>query len=155
MKKSVGENLFLLFFFLIGTAIFYGSWTMKIYGNETFNGQHYGCLISGLLLVTILWQIMSSFLKKDKEEGDKKVTFSNPVGLIITFIVSLVYCFGITKVGYFSSTFAFSLVMMLVLTDKRSAKSAGIYAAGSLLFCVALYFLFQFMQVYMPKTPLI
>ena len=45
--------------------------------------------------------------------------------------------------------------MLLMLSEERKPKDIGNFAAFSLVFNVALYYLFQVMSVYMPNTPLI
>ena len=155
MSKRTGENIFLVLFLVVAIAIFYGSATMKIYGTEPFNGSHYGQLISGLLILTVAVRICSNFIKKPQEKEAKKVAIGNPVGLLIVFAISVIYCFGITKIGYFTSTFVFVFVMITTLADNRTFKRVLIYCLGSLAFCVLLYFMFDLMQVYMPVTPLI
>jgi Tripartite tricarboxylate transporter TctB family. len=155
MRKSTGENMFLVLFLLVGIAVFYGSATMKIFGTEPFNGSDYGRVISGMLVVAVLGKIIASSTARFRKKDHEKVEFLNLTGLAIVFAISIFYCFGITQVGYFTSTFIFSFVMISILADNKKIKRIVAYGLGSLAFCILLYFMFKFMQVYMPNTPLI
>ncbi len=154
MNKRIGECIFLVFIFLIGIAVFYGSWTVRIFASEPITAKAYGCTISGLLIVCTLIQILKSSQIIIRKSDTNKITVSHPVSLLIMFVASMLYCFGIANIGYYTCTFFFALLMIVTLADKRDIKHVIAYLAGCLIFCIFLSFLFDLIQIYMPHTPL-
>lgn len=155
MNKRVGESFFLVFVLLVGIAVFYGSWTVRIFTPEPITAKTYGCTISGLLIVCTIVQIIKDFKIISRKADTNKIVVSHPISLLIMLGASMFYCFGIANIGYYTCTFAFALLMIIVLAEKRDIKHIIGYAGGCLVFCVLLSVLFNLIQIYMPHTPLL
>ena len=107
------------------------------------------------MLFRSVWKLVLNIREVSAGKESRAIKISYPKLLIGMTASILLYSFGITKVGYFTSTFLFLLAMLLMLSEERKPKDIGKFAAFSLVFNVALYYLFQVMSVYMPNTPLI
>lgn len=149
------ENIFLLCLLAVAGLVFAGSMNVRSFLSEPVTAASYGMLVSGLFALSCVWKLIQNIREASAGKESKAIKISYPKLLIGMTVSILLYSFGITKVGYFTSTFLFLLVMLLMLSEERKAKDIGKFAVFSLIFNVALYYLFQVMSVYMPNTPLI
>lgn len=149
------ENIFLLCLLAVAGLVFAGSMNVKSFLPEPVTAASYGMLVSGLFALSCVWKLVLNIREVSAGKESRAIRISYPKLLIGMTASILLYSFGITKVGYFTSTFLFLLAMLLMLSEERKPKDIGKFAAFSLVFNVALYYLFQVMSVYMPNTPLI
>ena len=149
------ENIFLLCLLAVAGLVFAGSMNVKSFLPEPVTAASYGMLVSGLFALSCVWKLVLNIREVSAGKESRAIKISYPNLLIGMTASILLYSFGFTKVGYFTSTFLFLLAMLLMLSEERKPKDIGNFAAFSLVFNVALYYLFQVMSVYMPNTPLI
>ena len=152
MKK--GETIFFAVLTAIGMAIFYGAMQTSSFIEEPVTASKYGMVVSGLLIIVGLIRIIYNIATMKKDAG-KKIVVEYPKLVLIMGILMIVYSFGITKIGYFTSTFVLSWISLVMLSGNKAKKDIGKYALFSVVFCGFLYAMFQIMGVYMPNTPLI
>jgi hypothetical protein len=69
-------------------------------------------------------------------------------------VLMILYAFGITAIGYFTSMFIYILVTMMTLSDKRSKRAVVVYVVGAMGFCFFLNWVFGVFYIMMPNTPL-
>ena len=155
MKKRTGESIFLAFVLLVAVAVFYGSWTVRIFTPEPITAKTYGCVISGMLAICTAIQLAKNVGKISKDPDTNVIVVDHPITLLIMLVASIFYCYGIANVGYYTCTFIYALLMIVCLAEKKDVKHILAYAAGSLVFCVFLSVLFDLIQIYMPHTPLL
>ena len=154
MTVKKGETIFFAVLTAIGMAIFYGAMQTKSFIEEPVTASKYGMVVSGLMVLVSLCRIIYNIVTM-KNDGTKKVSVEYPKLVIIMGILMIVYSFGITKIGYFTSTFVLTWISLLMLSGQKTKKDLVKYAVFSVVFCVFLYFMFQLMGVYLPNTPLI
>ena len=153
MQKKVSlhklENVFFLLVFLSGVAIFYGSSTVSDFlSSTTLTAKTYGMIASGAKLLLNL----AGAVKKEKQE---MISFAEVPRMVICAVAMVVYCYGISNIGYFTCTTLFCILMLITLSGKRNPKAITLFAVCSILFNILLFYLFQVMKVFMPSTPLI
>lgn len=154
MTVKKGETIFFAVLTAIGMAIFYGAMQTKSFIEEPVTASKYGMVVSGLMVLVSLIRIIYNLVTM-KNDGTKKVSVEYPKLVIIMGILMIIYSFGITKIGYFTSTFVLTWISLLMLSGQKTKKDLVKYAVFSVVFCVFLYFMFQLMGVYLPNTPLI
>ena len=154
MTVKKGETIFFAVLTAIGMAIFYGAMQTKSFIEEPVTASKYGMVVSGLMVLVSLIRIIYNLVTM-KNDGTKKVSVEYPKLVIIMGILMIIYSFGITKIGYFTSTFILSWIALIMLSGQKTKKDLVKYAVFSVVFCVFLYFMFQLMGVYLPNTPLI
>ncbi len=149
------ENAFALCLLAVSLAVFYGSLTVRVFVSEPLTAKTYGMIISGLLAAACITQLAKNIMKSAAKAEDKPMVIKEKLRMVIIAVMTLFYCYGINNIGYFTSTFLFLTITMIVLLDVLSWKSIVKCSAFSLVFCIALKFMFDLMLVYMPNTPLI
>ena len=149
------ENLFFLVLAVIGAAIFTGSRNITALIQEPVTASSYGMLVSGAFTLTCIIRIIQNVIAAKNGKEDGKLVIAYPVIIIGMCVMIFVYAFGITAIGYFTSTFVFMWAMLVLLGGTKELKAIVKYGAFSIVFCVVLYFMFKVMSVYLPNTPLI
>lgn len=168
MKKpeSFFENIFLALLFAIGIAIFYGNTGLRTAMVEPLSPGGYGQGVSGLLcilcLARFLWNNFRGTAFAPRSESARTADVVEHSFMIkekpliaCQALLMIFYAYGITTVGYFTSTYIYSIISILLLTDQRTWKAIAVYAVGLVGFCYLLYLCFDVFQVMMPNTPLI
>lgn len=161
MQKKVSlrklENLFFILAFALGAAIFYGSSQVSSFLSSTaLSARTYGMIVSGALALAAGAKLLHSVLGAARRStSGRAVSFSQIRRLLICAGAMVLYCYGITNVGYFTSTTLFMFAMLAALAPKRGWKAVCAYLAGSAAFNVLLFYLFRAMKVFMPNTPLL
>jgi hypothetical protein len=155
MKYKTGEKLFLLAIILIGVILFYGSSIVRVVFAEPITAKLYGQVISGIMIALCIARFIKLQLPSPKSSPDKKLTIPN-FNIIVTqaFLMAL-YTLGITKLGYFVTTFFYLFIMIALLSDNKTIKSRVTYAIGSAVFTVVLYYIFKAFNIFLPNTLLI
>lgn len=154
MTIKKGETIFFSILAAIGAAIFVGAMQTKSFIEEPVSASKYGMVVSGLLILVSLIRIIQNITAMKKDAG-KKVTVSYLKLVLIMGVLMIVYSFGITKIGYFTSTFVLSWISLVILSGQKQKKDIIKYAVFAVVFCLFLYLMFQLMGVYLPNTPLI
>lgn len=149
------ENLFFLVLAAVGAAVFVGSRNIATLIEEPVTASSYGMLVSGIFTLACFIRIIQNVLAAKKGQDGGKLVIAYPKIIIGMCVMIFVYAFGITAIGYFTSTFVFMWVMLVLLGGSKEVKTIVKYGAFSVVFCVALYFMFKVMSVYLPNTPLI
>lgn len=154
MTIKKGETIFFSILAAIGAAIFVGAMQTKSFIEEPVSASKYGMVVSGLLILVSLIRIIQNIAAMKKDAG-KKVTVSYLKLVLIMGVLMIVYSFGITKIGYFTSTFVLTWISLVILSGQKQKKDIIKYAVFAVVFCLFLYLMFQLMGVYLPNTPLI
>lgn len=154
MTIKKGETIFFSILAAIGAAIFVGAMQTQSFIEEPVSASKYGMVVSGLLIIVSLIRIIQNIATMKKDAG-KKVTVSYPKLVVIMGVLMIVYSFGITKIGYFTSTFVLTWISLVMLSGQKQKKDIIRYAVFAVVFCLFLYLMFQLMGVYLPNTPLI
>ena len=160
MQKKVSlhklENVFFLLVFLSGVAIFYGSSTVSdFFSSTTLTAKTYGMIVSGCLTVASGAKLLLNLAGAVKKEKQEMISFAEVPRMVICAVAMVVYCYGISNIGYFTCTTLFCILMLITLSGKRNPKAITLFAVCSILFNILLFYLFQVMKVFMPSTPLI
>ena len=154
MTIKKGETIFFSVLTAIGAAIFAGAMQTKSFIEEPVTAGKYGMVVSGLLILVCLIRIAQNIMTMKKDAG-KKITVSYPVLVLVMGALMIVYSFGITKIGYFTSTFILSWISLTMLSGQKTKKDIVKFAIFSVIFCLFLFLMFKVMSVYLPNTPLI
>lgn len=155
MTKRKTEIVFLLLLLVVSIAVFAGSLNVRIFTNEPLTARTYGCAVSVLLAATVFIQLFKDTRDLRVGEEDAAITIKEPVRVGIAVAATVAYCLGISSIGFYSTTYVFTVVMLVLLTDKRDPAHVVGYLVGGIVFCLFLFWLFQMMQVYLPHTPFI
>lgn len=155
MTKRKAEIVFLLLLLVVSIAVFAGSLNVRIFTSEPLTARTYGCAVSVLLAATVLVQLLKDAKALRAGQQDAAITIKEPVRVGLAVAATVAYCFGISSVGFYSTTYVFTVAMLVLLTDRRDPAHIAGYLVGGVAFCVFLYWLFQMMQVYLPHTPFI
>lgn len=157
------ENIFICVLFAIGVTLFYGNSGLRAAMVEPLTPGTYGQIITATFCITcilrLLWinVIDPVFIaKKRNAEEAVKISFKikEPFLIVLQMVLMILYALGITRIGYFITTFFYILITMITLTDKRNKKTVVIYAVCSLCFCLFLQWAFGVFYIMMPNTPL-
>lgn len=156
MQKRVAENVFLLLVLVVALALFVGSLDVRVFTQEPVTAKTYGCAIALILAAVTLVQLVKNVRAQSRhEDAGGKIRIQEPAKVVAVILLTVFYCFGISNIGFYTTTYVYTLVTLLLLADRRTPPAIVAYAAGSLVFCIAIYGLFQVMKVYLPVTPLI
>jgi len=153
MTKRKAEIVFLLLLLVVSIAVFVGSLDVRIFTSEPLTARTYGCAVSVLLAATVFIQLFRDTRDLRAGKEDAAITIKEPVRVAVALAATVAYCFGISSIGFYGTTYAFTVVMLVLLTDRRDPAHIVGYLAGGVAFCMFLYWLFQMMQVYLPHTP--
>ena len=149
MKK--GENIFLVIAIMFAAAVLLGSYNIPLFVVEPLTPSMYAVIICSLLIaVCVLKLAINLFGSKAKEGG--KVVVGHPKIIVYQILMSLVYAFGFTKVGFFTSTFIYLTISLCVFAGTKEPKTIIKYAIGSLAFTGFLFFIFDMFSVFLPNT---
>lgn len=148
------EVYFLLVLIVVGGVMFYMSTITKVTMPEPVTARAYGMVISGLFLLAVITRFLALVGKGGEDDG-KKFSIGHPMLIVVSAIAIVLYTLGIIKVGYYVMTFLFMFGMVMILREKRSVKQWILTAVGCLIFTVALYFVFDAFNVYLPNAWLI
>ena len=164
MRK--GENVFLVMAICLGLFVLFGSYNVKPYVKEPLTPAVYATAITGLLIFCSTARIISNLIKmrKDAESGEpvkmKEITVENPKILIFQGVAMVLFGFGMSKVGFYTSTFLYLAISLCVLSLDRSSgwkrklMVYGKYALGSLVFTCCLSQVMKIFNIFLPNTPL-
>lgn len=158
MRKEVCmrklENVFFLLAFVIGAAVFCGSAHVSSFlSSTTLTAKAYGMIVSGGLVVVCAAELVRNFMRAKERVPDQRVGFSQLARMAACAATMIFYCWGITQIGYFTSTTIFLFAMLVTLASRRSWKAVGVYLVSSVAFNILLFYLFRVMKVFMPNTP--
>ncbi|MDR1931784.1 MAG: tripartite tricarboxylate transporter TctB family protein [Spirochaetales bacterium] len=152
------------FLFFIGITLFYGNAGLRFAMSEPLTPGMYGQIITITFCIAcifrLLWVNLSFFyfrkqsLKQGGGDGSDRFVIKEPFLIIFQMVLMVLYVLGITRVGYFTSMYIYLLVTIIFLTNKRNRKAIILYAAGILIFCFFLKWVFDIFYVMMPNTPL-
>jgi len=149
MKK--GENIFLVIVMLFATAVLVGSYNIPLFVVEPLTPSMYAVIICSLLMVVCALKLaINLFGSKAKVGG--KVVIEHPGIILYQILASLVYAFGFTKIGFFSSTFTYLTISLCIFAGTKDPKTIAKYAMGSLVFTGFLFFIFDMFSVFLPNT---
>ena len=159
------ESIFVSALFALGATLFYGSTGLRVAMTEPLTPGGYGKMITAALCIACMARLAwinlidPVFLapkRGQRQETSEHVQYKmkEPFLVISQILLMLLYALGITRIGYFTSTFIYTLATMVILTDKRNKKTIIIYAVGTLVFCFFLGWAFHVFYVFMPNTPL-
>ena len=154
MTIKKGETIFFSVLAIIGAAVFVGAMQTQSFIDEPVTASKYGMVVSGLLIAVCLIRIAQNVLTMKKDAG-AMISVTYPALVAIMGVLMIVYSFGITKIGYFTSTFVLSWIALVMLSGQKQKKDIVKYAVFSVVFCLFLFAMFQIMGVYLPNTPLI
>lgn len=154
MTVKKGETIFFSILAAIGIAVFFGAMQTQAFIEEPVTASLYGMVVSGLLVAVCLIRIVQNIMTMKKDAG-AKISITYPKLVIIMGVLMIVYSFGITKIGYFTSTFVLSWISLIMLSGQKTKKDIIKYAVFAVVFCLFLFVMFQVMGVYLPNTPLI
>jgi len=154
MTVKKGETIFFSILAAIGIAVFVGAMQTQAFIEEPVTASLYGMVVSGLLIAVCLIRIVQNIMTMKKDAG-KKISLTYPVLVAVMGVLMIVYSFGITKIGYFTSTFILSWISLIMLSGQKTKKDIIKYAVFAVVFCLFLFVMFQIMGVYLPNTPLI
>ena len=167
MKKThvFYESIFVSALFVIGTTLFYGSTGLRAAMTEPLTPGGYGKMVTAVLCIACIARLVwinlidPVFLAPRRGQGQSssenaQYRVKEPLLVILQVLLMLLYALGITRIGYFTSTFIYTLATMIMLTDKRNKKTIIIYTVGTLGFCFFLGWAFSVFYVLMPNTPL-
>jgi len=154
MTVKKGETIFFSILAAIGIAVFFGAMQTQAFIEEPVTASLYGMVVSGLLVAVCLIRIAQNIMTMKKDAG-AKISITYPKLVIIMGVLMIVYSFGITKIGYFTSTFVLSWISLIMLSGQKTKKDIIKYAVFAVVFCLFLFVMFQVMGVYLPNTPLI
>jgi hypothetical protein len=152
MRK--GENIFLACTILVGAVIFFGSMNVPSYEIEPLKPGMYAMIISGLLVFVCALKLFFNFKehRANAVKDDRPVVVGHPVIIISQAVMMVVYVFGMTHIGFFTTTFFYLTITLCMLTSTKDIKGIVKYSAGSLAFTAVLYFIFDKFYVYLPNT---
>ena len=127
MQKKVSlhklENVFFLLVFLSGVAIFYGSSTVSDFlSSTTLTAKTYGMIVSGCLTVASGAKLLLNLAGAVKKEKQEMISFAEVPRMVICAVAMVVYCYGISNIGYFTCTTLFCILMLITLSGKRNPK---------------------------------
>lgn len=150
------ENVFFALVFIVGILIFYGSSQVSDFlSSTTLTARVYGMFISGALMLVSAIRLILNIASAVQHKETPNVSFIELPRMLISAVTMIVYCYGISNIGYFTSTTLFCFIMLVLLSWKITFRSIAIFLVSSILFNVLLYYLFILMKVLMPNTPLI
>ena len=114
MQKKVSlhklENVFFLLVFLSGVAIFYGSSTVSDFlSSTTLTAKTYGMIVSGCLTVASGAKLLLNLAGAVKKEKQEMISFAEVPRMVICAVAMVVYCYGISNIGYFTCTTLFCI----------------------------------------------
>ena len=117
MQKKVSlhklENVFFLLVFLSGVAIFYGSSTVSDFlSSTTLTAKTYGMIVSGCLTVASGAKLLLNLAGAVKKEKQEMISFAEVPRMVICAVAMVVYCYGISNIGYFTCTTLFCILML-------------------------------------------
>ena len=120
MQKKVSlhklENVFFLLVFLSGVAIFYGSSTVSDFlSSTTLTAKTYGMIVSGCLTVASGAKLLLNLAGAVKKEKQEMISFAEVPRMVICAVAMVVYCYGISNIGYFTCTTLFCILMLITL----------------------------------------
>lgn len=121
MQKKVSlhklENVFFLLVFLSGVAIFYGSSTVSDFlSSTTLTAKTYGMIVSGCLTVASGAKLLLNLAGAVKKEKQEMISFAEVPRMVICAVAMVVYCYGISNIGYFTCTTLFCILMLITLS---------------------------------------
>lgn len=154
MKKY--ENIFLLGLICICTAIGLASRSAPSFGHETITAGQYGLVMGLLAAVVCAGKIAANIIFKEGtyNYGEKSEIKGQKL-IAIQAVMMFLYAWGIIKVGYFTVTFVYLMVSLVILSDSKGWKNILKYFVFTTCFTVGLNFVFKIFNVFLPKTPLI
>ncbi len=162
--KNRSENFFLLFLLIVGVTLLYGNTGVREAMSEPLTPGEYGRGVTMLLIILVILRfawinlvqpLMNRKAGTENDEESRKIVIRERKLVLIEMALLVLYAYGMTKVGYFTSTYLFSLISLILLTDNRSWKRIAIYAAALLVFCYLLYLGYGVFHVMMPNSPFI
>ena len=169
MKKGVslkkGENCFLVFLFLVGAFLFARCYNVPIFLREAVSPGLYARTVCGMLIFGCALKLTLNFIqfKRDKTKGSKNkneaISIPHPKLIIFQASAMILYVFGMVRIGFFITTFCYVLISLIVFSAglRTSAKKRRLltgYVLGSAGFTAVLYFLFNMLNIFLPRAML-
>jgi len=136
---------------------------VKSFGEQYIDARGLPVSLSILLVVLSVIGVIST-IKKDRVANNSEVeSFSNTTEervlkkaklifgskVFQIVLLTILFGFGVSIIGYFISSFVFTSLMVMILNDWDKKFFAGIFG---LIVTVVLYFLFDVISVYFPHT---
>jgi hypothetical protein len=159
MKTRVLENIVLAVMLFVAVVIFYGCSIVTSFMNEALTPDVYGKLISGMLIVVIIIRLVFNTMQSIKHVPSKNLIVENKKLVFSQIALIVVYACSAMYIGYFVSSFVYSLIAFVFLCGIKEVKENKkllvqliVIAVG---FVGVLYYLFDLVKVFLPNTPLI
>jgi len=164
LKKAgnLHENIFVAAVFAVGAAVFCGNTGLRYAMTEPLTPGGYGKGVAVLLCAACVARLIwinfiepANHAAQAADANKSEFQIKEKFLIISQMLLMILYAYGITKIGYFTSTYIYSFISVMLLTNSRTWKSVLIYAVGLIAFCYCLYLGYGVFKVMMPNTPLI
>ena len=153
MRK--GENFFLVAAILLGLFVLLGSYNVEAYVDEPLTPAIYATIVSGLLIGCSAVRLIINLRKIKAAAGKmtaKEVTMGNAKIVVLQGVMMLLYVIGMSTLGFFTTTFLYFLISLVVLSATKEKKAIIQYTIATLAFTVCLYFILDAFNIFLPNT---
>jgi hypothetical protein len=152
MKKF--ENTFLCLLIAFSGTMYIACSQAPSYLEEPITAANYGSFVSVLCGAACVFRLIFNLFMQTKITNN--VFVIRELKLVVAqIILTIFYTLGITNIGYFTTTFLYLNVSLIILSGRKTPKYIVMFLAFTLLFCVGLYGAFKVFQVFLPNSPLI